>query len=86
MSKYVAKQEVVIAKRWYRVGDADGVAEHRGNRALCSKCKQDASTHGWLIGRMELVCPGNWIIVDTLGAIFQMSDEVFFKKYEKVND
>lgn len=85
MAKYIAKQITVNADRWYRFGDAPGVVEHRGNGPTCKKCSAPASSHGWLLGRMEFVCPGNWIIADADDDIFQMTNDVFLKKYEKAD-
>ena len=84
MAKYITVEEEVVANRWFTDVEVDGVARLRASANPCPKCGRPMNDHGWLLGRMEFVCPGKWIIADSLGDIFQMDDESFQHKYRRV--
>ncbi len=88
MQKYRARDKVVEAKRWWRLGDHPEVDYFRylNKKSLCKGCGQELHRHGTadIGGNNRIVCPGNYIVKDASGELHQYLPEVFEKLYEEI--
>ena len=94
MKKYRKKPEVLEAVRWYPSLDLQDVpmTPYSGDNvgSTCVECLSAMSAHVVLEtepgGISRLVCPGDWIVKDSLGRFSPMDPDVFAAYYAEVDD
>jgi len=100
MKKYLRRTITITAINWRKKEDSsleDGVLVQPYNTDkshTCIDCNKEMRKHGWidprnhnLINGQNLVCPGDWIIIQSINdinIIEIMSPAVFEQRYEEL--
>lgn len=81
--------DIYNAKQWLGAAESDEVSflqMHKdSNDVLCFSCGKPFSKHGVMARacdkhfRAQAICPGDWIVRDSSGAVVQIMKDVFFK-------
>lgn len=88
MKEYRKKPVVVLAKRWYKIGDVPESSikpyENLFPDWVCNHCGKGVEEHGMCdtLEGFHIVCPGDYIIRGIAGEFYPCKPDIFSKTYE----